>query len=172
MKNRLSILFSLVSASAFTQAPVITSIDPANAGPQQSIVITGSGFSATPSQLNVWFDHVKGNIISSSAFSILVQVPPQARLSNIEVENLTNNLSAKSPLKFLPSFGGASFDVTKISTPFTSADVTELFDIASSDFDLDGKPDLVVTKTNNGIPATDMIILQNQSTAIGTISFT
>ncbi len=176
MKQCLSFLLLLFAmAKALAQAPVINSIAPLNAAPQQTVVIAGSGFSATPSQLIVWFDHVKGTVISSSPFSIQVQVPPQARFSNVEVINLTNNLSGKSQLKFLPSFGGISFDETKISTPFfTSADPTELFDIASSDLDLDGKPDLVATKTvgaSSGVPATDMVIYQNTSSAIGTISF-
>jgi len=103
---------------------------PFNAAPMQNVVITGSGFSATPANLNVWFDHVKGTIVQSSAFSIEVQVPAQARFSNIEVVNLTNHLTVRSALKFLPSFGGADFDATKVSTPFTDPDLTELFDIA------------------------------------------
>jgi gliding motility-associated-like protein len=175
MKQCLSFLFFLFAiAKALAQAPVINSIAPLNAAPQQMVVITGSGFSATPAQLSVWFDHVKGTVIASTPFSIHVQVPPQARFSNVEVLNLTNNLSGRSPLKFLPSFGGTSFDETKVSTPFTNADPTEMFDIASSDLDLDGKPDLVATKTvgtSSGVPATDMVIYQNTSSAIGTISF-
>jgi gliding motility-associated-like protein len=171
MKNSLILLLLLNCVGVMAQAPMISNIAPLNAAPVQNLVITGSGFSSTKTNLNVWFDHVKGTIIKSSAFSIEVQVPPQARFSNIEVLNLSNNLSGKSQLKFLPSFGGASFDATKITTPFTSADPTELFDIASCDLDLDGKPDLAVTKTNNGTPATDIIVYQNQSSAIGTIAF-
>src|SRR5258706_15665139 len=169
MKNYLISLLLLISWKALAQAPVINNIAPLNAAPTQNVVITGSGFSATKTNLNVWFDHVKGTIVKSSPFSIEVQVPAQARFSNVEVLNLTNNLSGKSQLKFLPSFGGSSFDATKVSTPFSSADLTELFDIASSDFDLDGKPDLVATKTNNVVPATDMIIYKNASPAIDTI---
>lgn len=172
MKHAFIFLLLFISWSAMAQAPVINSIAPLNAAPVQNVVITGSGFSSTKTNLNVWFDHVKGTILKSSPFSIQVQVPPQARFSNIEVLNLANNLSGKSQLKFLPSFGGASFDATKVSTPFTNADLTELFDIASCDLDLDGKPDLVATKTNNGTPATDMIIYKNSSSAVGTISFT
>jgi len=80
------------------------------------------------------------------------------------VVNLTNHLTVRSALKILPSFGGADFDATKVSTPFTDPDLTELFDIAARDLDADGKPDLVATKTNNGAPATDIIIYKNQST--------
>lgn len=172
MKNYCLYFLIFVAGSAVAQAPVINTIAPLNAAPQQTIDINGSGFSATPANLNVWFDHVKGTIVSSTPFSIQVQVPAQARFSNVEVINLSNNLSGKSQLKFLPSYGGTSFDATKISIPFTSSDPTELFDIASGDFDLDGMPDLVATKTNNGATATDMVIYKNTSSAIGTISFT
>lgn len=172
MRRFLKVFFSLVCTGTFClgQAPVVTSLQPLNAAPSQTITINGSGFSATPSQLNVWFDHVKGTIASSTPFSIQVQVPPQARFSNVEVTSLTNNLSAKSPLKFLPSYGGASFDVSTLSVGYTNTDATELFDVASSDLDLDGKPDLVVTRAKT--PATDLLIYKNASSGIGNINFT
>ncbi len=164
-------LFFLILTKAFAQAPVINNVNPGTTVPLQNIVLTGSGFNSDMTKLNVWFDHVKGTIVNSSSFSIEVKVPAQARFSNVEVINLGTNLSGKSPTKFMPSFGGTTFDQTKVSSIFSNADPTELFDIASSDFDLDGKPDLVVTKTNNGVPATDIIIYKNQSSGIGSISF-
>src|SRR6267154_6834056 len=124
MKYALFFLLGIISWQAAAQAPVINTIAPLNASPMQNVVITGSGFSATSANLNVWFDHVKGTIVQSSAFSIEVQVPAQARFSNIEVVNLTNHLTVSSALKFLPSFGGADFDATKVSTPFTDPDLT------------------------------------------------
>ncbi len=175
MKTCFWVLFLLfLTFCVKAQSPVINDFAPSVSSSQQKIVITGTGFNAAPSQLNVWFDHVKGKIVSSSPFSIQVVAPPQARFSNIEVINLSNNLSTKSSVKFQPSYGGTSFDVTKISTTYTNTDVTELFDIASSDFDLDGKPDLLASKTtgtNTGVFATDLVIYQNQSTGIGNINF-
>ncbi len=171
MKFRITFILCLLTWGLSAQAPVINSITPLSSAPLQYVIVTGSGFSTDPTKLIVWFDHVRGTVVSSTAFSIEVQVPAQARFSNIEVVNLTNNLSAKSPLKFLPSYGGEQFSQAKVSTPFTNIDLTELFDIASSDLDLDGKPDLIATKTNNGATATDLIIYKNQSLAIGTISF-
>ena len=160
-----------IGLGAFAQVPIINKVEPLAGAPQQSILITGSGFSSNAAQLQVWFDHVKGTIVPpSSNFSIQVQVPAQARLSNVEVINLSTGLSATSQLKFMPQFGGANFDPTKVSAPFSVSDPTELFDICSCDFDLDGKPDLATTKSNNGTPATDLLILKNQST-LGTLLF-
>src|SRR6476659_9692350 len=104
MKNSFIFLLLVTAFQAGAQAPVISNIAPLNAAPVQNVVLTGSGFSSTPTNLNVWFDHVKGTIIKSSPFSIEVQVPAQARFSNVEVVNLNNHLSARSQLKFLPSF--------------------------------------------------------------------
>src|SRR5882724_6966633 len=87
MKCLLHFLLFLISWGMMAQAPVINTIAPFNAAPMQNVVITGSGFSATPANLNVWFDHVKVTIVQSAAFSIEVQVPAQARFSNIEVVN-------------------------------------------------------------------------------------
>ena len=173
MKFKITFIICLLSWGVSAQAPVINSITPISAAPLDSIIITGSGFNTNPTKLIVWFDHVKGKIISSTDFSIKVQVPAQARFSNIEVVNnsASNNLSAKSPLKFLPVYGGEQFSETKVTTPFTNTDATEMFDIASSDLDLDGKPDLVATKTNNGATATDIIVYKNQSSGIGNIAF-
>lgn len=157
---------------ARAQAPVINSVQTTNSGPLQKITINGSGFSSNASQLSVWFDHVPGNIASASDFSIQVTVPPQARLSNVEVANLGNGLSAKSASKLVNSFGGGPFDATKVSTPFTAANSFEFFDVAAADFDADGKVDMVLTQAPNGaLLPTDLVVMKNTSTGIGTIAF-
>src|SRR5258708_32267879 len=135
MKYFLSFICLFVAFGCFAQAPVINDVKPLSAGPTQKIVITGSGFNATTSQNLVWFDHVKGTVTAATIYSLEVQVPAQARFSNVEVINLANNLSAKSKLKFLPSYGGVPLDVTKMTpaTPVAAPyiDSNELFDVAS-----------------------------------------
>src|SRR6478736_9683229 len=101
--------------TVLAQAPIIDNVTPIATYPGNRLVITGSGFSATPSQLRVWFDHVYGNIVSSTENSITVDVPNQARLANIQVINLSNGLSVKSPLKFVPSYGGTNFGPTNLA---------------------------------------------------------
>jgi gliding motility-associated-like protein len=160
----------LMGTVTVAQVPVINKVEPLAGAPQQTILITGGGFSSTLTDLQVWFDHVPGIILSSNKFTIQVQIPAQARLSNVEVINLVTGLSAKSVLKFTPQYGGVDFDATKVTAPFSVSDPNELFDICSCDFDLDGKPDLATTKSPKAGTPTDLMILKNQSTP-GTISF-
>lgn len=169
-KYYLLLLVFLWSHLIFGQTPVINSVTPIATYPGNKVLITGAGFSNTPAQLKVWFDHVPGTITASSAFSIEVTLPPQARLSNGEVLNLTTGLSAKSSLKVVPTFGGGAFDPSKIGPPVSfgaSPTPTDIFDVCSCDLDGDGKPDLAGSQQGVG---TDILILRNTS-VLGTISF-
>ena len=128
--------------------------------------------------MDVWFGQVKGTIITSSEFAIEVRVPAQAKLNTIEVINKTSFLSAKANLKFMPSFSGEAFNVSKFNTvlvegvnKFSASE--ELWDMSTSDLNLDGKPDIVTTKFQSSVPfatSTDIMILQNTSTP-GNIDF-
>lgn len=159
-----SILFCLlIHATVSAQQPVIVNVDPLRTYPLDTILITGSGFGAAAS-LQVWFDHVKGRIVSATEFSVGVAVPAQGKYQNVEVINLGNQRSAKSPLKFLPFFSGTAFDVSKFQSFELSANVPAVFDICSGDLDGDGKPDLIGTRNDGG---TDLIILHNKSVVGG-----
>ncbi|MBT1689131.1 FG-GAP-like repeat-containing protein [Dawidia soli] len=149
------------------QQPVITNIAPMRTYPLDTVLITGSGFDV-PASVQVWFDHVKGRVVSASEFSILVAVPAQARYHNVEVINLTTRLSAKSPLKFLSSFSGTSFDPAKFQSVDLSTNSPSVFDLCSADLDGDGKPDLIGTRNDGG---TDLVVLHNKS-AVGAVSYT
>jgi len=163
------IILLLFSANTFAQTPVISNISPINTYPKGKIVITGNGFSSVTTALQVWFGPVKGSIVSSSPYSIEVEVPAQARYSTIEVVNLTSGLAAKSSLKFLPSFYGEPFDVAKFNAPLSFPSNEEVWDLCSCDLDNDLKPDLLATKFVS--PANDLVILKNSSTP-GNIAFT
>ena len=141
MRITLTLILIACSFLAIGQAPLIQTVAPINAGTQGRVIISGSGFSPTPSQLVVLFDNIKANIVTSTDFSIQVDVPPQARMSNVEVINLTTGLSGKSALKFIESFGGATFVPANVSGPTTFPATRQLFDICTCDFDRDGKPD-------------------------------
>jgi gliding motility-associated-like protein len=157
-----------VSQELLAQVPQIQKVEALSSYPLNKIIITGSGFSSTPAQLQVWFDQVKGTITASSEYSIEVDVPAQAKLSNVEVINLSSKLSAKSAVKFMPSFSGEPFDATKFTAPLSFASTQELWDLCSCDLNNDAKPEIISTKFSS--PATDLIILQNTSTP-GTLSF-
>src|SRR5687768_5245951 len=158
-----------LSACALAQAPVIQNVDPLNAAPNDTIVITGSGFSDTQSNLDVWFGPVKGEVISSSEFAVEVKVPPQAGLRTVEVVNKATQLSAKAPLKFMPSLPTGTFNATKFAVPVTIEVPEELWDLCTCDLNADGKPDIAATKVATGspsefTPSTDIMVLQNNST--------
>lgn len=152
----------------FGQAPVIQNISPISASPNDTIIITGSGFSDTPANLDVWFGPVKGAVVSSSEFSIEVKVPPQATLRAIEVVNRTSRLSAKSPLKFMPSLRTQAFNPARFAPPVTFAAPEELWDLCTCDLNADGKPDVAATKFSSAsssfLNSTDIMLLQNNST--------
>ncbi|MEP2671116.1 MAG: FG-GAP-like repeat-containing protein [Cyclobacteriaceae bacterium] len=165
----LSILTLTIVISAHSQAPVISSIAPVTTFPSEKVVITGSGFSATSAQLQVWFNHVRGTITASSEYAIEVTVPASARTGVLEVINLNTRLSAKSTYKFSPFFGGTTFDPALMDAPLTFSGATnELFDLCSCDLNADGKPDIAATKF--GLQ-TDIMLLENTSTP-GSLSFT
>ena len=162
-------LLYFISFGLLAQQPIINSISPSVTYPNNSILINGSGFSTNPSQLQVWFDQVKGAIISSTNFSIEVSVPAQARLSNITVLNRASRLSTQSTIKFMSSFNGEGFDPAKLTTPLSIARLNAIFDITSVDIDGDNKPDLI--GSYNEATANAILLLMNQS-AVGNISFT
>ncbi len=157
----------ILGGAAWGQTPVINSLTPIGTYPGNKVLITGSGFSSNPAQLKVSFDHVLGTVTTSSAFAIEVTLPPQARLSNVEVLNTVSGLSGKSGLKMVPTFGGGSFDPTAITAPVTFGSAEEIFDVCSCDLDGDGKPDLAGSKQGT---ATDIMLLRNTST-LGSLAF-
>lgn len=158
-----------VAFPAFAQTPVIQTIDPSKTYPLNTLSISGSGFSNNPALLQVWFDQVQGRIVQSTNYLIEVEIPPQARLNNVEVINLSSGLSAKSTLKFMPGFGGTPFDPARYSTPLSYASTDELWDLCTCDLNNDSKPEIVSTKFY--APGSDIMIAENQSTP-GNLAFT
>jgi gliding motility-associated-like protein len=162
MKNMkqltLLIILGLFSCmGTFAQVPQISNISTRNLYPKGTIVITGSGFSNTSSNLRVIFGHVEGKVISSSEFSIEVEVPPAAKFSNIEVINTASRRMTKSNDKFLPTFYGNGFNASSFtSTLFDSSQ--ELRDICSCDLNNDGWPDLITSKFS---AASDIMVMKN-----------
>lgn len=163
-----------VSLFANAQVPVIQNVAPLNTFNNDTLVVTGSGFSATSANLDVWFGPVKGTIISSTDFAIEVKVPAQATLTNIRVTNKTSFTSAAAELKFMPSLKTEPFDPTKFAAPLSFTAQQELWDLCLCDLNIDGKPDIAATKFARSISpylaSQDIMILQNNSTP-GAMSF-
>lgn len=153
---------------AGAQGPVIQNVEPLIAAPNDTVVITGSGFNNTPANLDVWFGPVKGTVISSSEFAVEAKVPPQAALRSVEVINRATRLSAKAPLRFMPSLQTETFNVAKFAPPVTFSAPEELWDLCTCDLNADGKPDIAATKFSSAsssfTTSTDIMLLQNNST--------
>jgi gliding motility-associated-like protein len=157
-----------LAGSVLAQAPVIQNVDPLYANPNDTIIITGSGFNTTPFNNDVWFGPVKGTVTASSEFALEVKMPPQGALRTVEVLNRVTRLSAKSNAKITPSLLTQPFNASKFSAPVAFSAPEELWDLCTCDLNADGKPDLAATKfTSASSPystSTDIMILQNNST--------
>jgi gliding motility-associated-like protein len=168
-KNIINLALLFWGMAAFAQVPQIQKVELINTYPGNRILISGSGFTNAAAQLQVWFGPVKGTIATSSDYAIEVDVPAQAKMTEVEVINLSSHLSAKSRLKFMPSFGGEPFDGTKFTAPLSFTSTQELWDLFTCDLNNDSKSDIISTKFSS--PATDLMILQNTSTP-GGLAFT
>ena len=177
MKLKLPLVLVLILGAhlMLTAQVLIHNVTPLNTFNNDTIVITGEGFSATAANLDVWFGAVKGTILTSSEFAIEVRVPAQARLTNVEVVNKTTNQSAKSKLKFMPSLRTEAFAVSKFVQTTEVTATQELWDLCVCDLNTDGKPDIASTKFQRPaspyLSSQDIMVLQNQSTP-GALSFT
>jgi len=172
MKNWLRILLLITPTWLFAQAPQITNVQRIVSTPFSTVEITGSGFSATAADLQVWFGNVRGTIVSSTATSITARVPAQARLSSVEVIKVTNRLSGRFVKKFMPTFSGQLPFTNSFTRTFdNSAD--EIFDLCTCDFDNDGDTDIAGSKKLNGL--SNIFVLRNTSTVAAnntTLDFT
>jgi gliding motility-associated-like protein len=170
---RALLLFSLLTMTAcvYAQVPVIETIVPYNTFPNDTVVISGRGFDVSPANLEVWFESVKGTIIQSTDFSIVVAVPPQARFATVEVLNKTSMLSGKSRDKFMPSFPLGSFSAANFVSGYSVASTEEFWDICTCDLNMDGKPDMATSKFKRtfGNPS-DISVFQNTGVP-GTLAF-
>lgn len=155
----------LVCQLAMAQAPEITSIDARTNYATHTITIVGSGFS---SNMGVSFGGVLANVLSSSATNIEVEIPVNVKFDNIEVTNYDNNKSVKSKNEFFTTFGGSDFDISDINDPIEFNGFVEQHDLCVCDLDEDGKRDIVTSKTKT---ETDLVVYQNTTATIGSISF-
>lgn len=176
MRTLFLAVFVFVAGYTFGQAPIIQKIEPLVTFPNDTIIISGNGFSATASDLQVWFGPVTGTIVTSTTFAIEVIVPASASVCNIEVRNKLTGLSARSAEKFMPSFNGTNFTTTKFTAPLEFNSSNEYFDLCACDFNFDSKPDIAATKflrtSSPRFPnPTDITLLRNTSTP-GNLAFT
>ena len=142
--------------------PRIDNVERISGYPFNTVQITGVGFSANAADLQVWFGSVRGTIVPPATESLLtVTVPASARLSHVEVINVTTRRSAKSNKKFMPVFSGVQPFTNNFSVT-SAANADDIFDLCSCDFDGDGKADIAGSKFKDG--KSNIMMLRNTST--------
>ena len=167
-KYAIAILTAFVTFSVYGQQPVVSSISKTFGYTGQSIEISGSGFSTTPSNLIVNFGAKNGTVISSTNNFIQATIPTGATFSSISVTHKVSGLTGFSAVKFYETFPGETTDAISVADRSTFPNTKELFDAVIIDLDEDGKNDVVASKVSPD--AVDIVVYRN--TTIGsTISF-
>lgn len=147
--------------------PVIISFSPASEEVGSIVTISGKNFSTDTALNIVRFGAVKAGIISGSATTLKVRVPPGASYQPLSVTNDSRRtaFATKPFLVIFPKDDSmittSSFEPAKIFT--TQPNPT---DIAVGDLDGDGKPDMVVLE-----PQTSNFAVFLSSSTIGKIEF-
>jgi Secretion system C-terminal sorting domain/FG-GAP-like repeat/IPT/TIG domain len=148
----LALLFIAISINCIAQ-PVISSFSPASGAIGSAVTISGSGFSAIPTNNIVYFGGVRAVVSTSSAGVLSVVVPNGATYQPITIT--VNNLTAYSRLPFVVTFNSTSTD-------FTSTTFSERYNLpitnggsqgcALADINTDGKLDITTSfETNVGV---------------------
>ena len=130
---------------SFTSGPpAIYNFSPAAATNGAVVAIVGTNFSPTAASNIVYFGAVQASVLSASANSLTVTVPPGATFAPITVT--VGGLVAYSVAPFEPTFSGNG-EVINSSTFAPGANINNVstpYAVVIADLDGDGKPDLVV----------------------------
>jgi len=127
-------------------APVISSFSPASAAKDSLIVITGTGFSATPSENIVLFNELRADVRAASATSLTVKVPIGAGDGKIALH--IGNQSVKSAQDFtyiytVTTFAGSG-DYGFLDGPGKDAQFRDAYGLA-----VDGAGNIYVADASN-----------------------
>ncbi len=130
----------------------IESLTPVKGKAGATVTITGKGFSSTPSENTVLFGDVKATVNSATTTSLTVTVPAGAG-SVVPVKIIADGKVAHSNTCSTPVFtfiNSPNISLVYQKTNFVTG--TNPYDVASGDFNQDGKTDLVTAnKGSNGI---------------------
>ena len=143
----LGLLTLLSIVRVFAQAPVISSFSPATGPVGTTVTITGTGFAPATANNVVFFGATKATVTAASTTSLTVTVPVGASYQPISVLNGNTTLTGYSEIPFITTFTPNKGDITlaDFMPPVNFRTGTRPADVAISDIDGDGKPDLIVT---------------------------
>ena len=151
----------------YSTSPVIASVNPETATIGSSIAIKGANFSTVAANNIVYFGPVRATILSATDTLLVVYVPIGATHDRISIT--TNARIGYSPKFFRPTFAGiGSLTAGSFANKIDSAVATSPAHISTSDLNIDGKPDIIVSSWDG---ASGLINIYKNSGSPGTISF-
>lgn len=129
--------------NAFVPVPPVVTLAPA-AGPVDSnVTISGAHFDPNPTRNVVYFGGVRAVVIAVTPDALTVRVPSGAAFGPVTVT--VNGYTTYSSLPFLPTYvGGAPDRPVTLAPPFNRFCGDGPHEVAFADFDVDGRPDVVV----------------------------
>lgn len=159
-KKAMFLLTSILCNVCLWAQPVINTFSPESGTVGTPVTITGSNFSTVADNNVVFFGAVKAKVSSATTTKLIVTVPAGATFLPITVT--VNNLTAYSSRPFIVVFPhGGTITNTSFESQSTIATGTRPGNMACSDLDTDGKPDLIViNRTSNTVS-----VFRNVSTA-------
>jgi len=146
--------------------PTISSFNPVSGPVGTTVTISGSNFNPLSNRNVVYFGAVRGSVTSGTSTGLTVTVPAGASYAPITVTDTTTGLEAYSNLAFTLTFGvNPIIDTTNFLAAANLTTGIGPAHVAITDFDGDGRPDIVVTDTTGSIS-----VLRNTSVS-NTVSF-
>lgn len=169
MKKYLTLVLLSVSIVICAQ-PTITGFNPASGQAGTTVTITGTNFSASPTNNIVYFGGVKATVSAATPTSLTVAAPSGAN-NNLPITVTTAGLTAYSRLPFsitIPNGGGA-IDINSFTDTNSFTVGLSVTGLLSCDLDGDGKND-IITANNSISTGTTFSVLRNNT--VGTaVSF-